>query len=153
MALYLVQHGQSAAKDVDPSRPLTEEGRSTVKRIAQIAAGYGVSVSMIRHSGKRRAQETAEIMASLLNPAEGVRQSDGLNPNDDVRNLSRHISETDNVMLVGHLPFMEKLLSFLVAGSPDITVMKFQQGGIVCLDRDHEGGSWFIKWALMPKIQ
>ena len=63
MALYLVQHGQSHSKDTDPAQGLTEEGRATVTRIASVAKGYNVPVACILHSGKKRARETAEIIA------------------------------------------------------------------------------------------
>jgi len=56
-------------------------------------------------------------------------------------------------MLVGHLPFMERLTSTLITGSDKRLVFKFQNGGIVCLDMDPDKPAWFIKWALMPKIQ
>jgi phosphohistidine phosphatase len=55
-------------------------------------------------------------------------------------------------MLVGHLPFMERLTSYLITGSIDIPVFKFQNGGIVCMDKDPDSRSWLIRWALMPKI-
>jgi phosphohistidine phosphatase len=55
-------------------------------------------------------------------------------------------------MLVGHLPFMERLTSFLITGSIDKPVFKFQNSGIVCLDKDPEPQAWVIRWALMPKI-
>ena len=76
----------------------------------------------------------------------------GLNPLDDVTALVDKIDSRDNIMLVGHLPFMERLTSHLITGSIDDPVFKFQNGGIVCLDRDPDSGSWVIKWALMPKI-
>ena len=55
-------------------------------------------------------------------------------------------------MLVGHLPFMERLTGYLAAGSPERLVFKFQNGAIVCLDQASGGGAWFIKWALMLRI-
>jgi len=58
----------------------------------------------------------------------------------------------DGLMLVGHLPFMAKLASMLVVGAEQPMIFKFQNGGIVCLDRNAENASWFIKWALMPNI-
>jgi len=67
--------------------------------------------------------------------------------------LAKKITGKEDVMLVGHLPFMERLVSYLITGSIEITVFKFQNGGIVCLDRDQDTGSWYIKWALMPEIR
>lgn len=152
MALYLVQHGQSLPKEVDPERSLSDEGKSTVDRIAKVAADYSVHVSLIKHSGKARARQTAEIMASHLHPEGGLEESAGLNPNDDVEGVAKAISTDENLMLVGHLPFMEKIVSYLVAGSFETRVFKFQNGGIVCLDKDPQDNSWYIKWTLMPEI-
>jgi phosphohistidine phosphatase len=54
-------------------------------------------------------------------------------------------------MLVGHLPFMERLASLLVFGDPARLVVKFQNAGIVALDQD-SAGRWFVRWALMPRL-
>ena len=59
MRLYLVQHGEAKSKTEDPQRPLTERGREDVARVAAFAASAGLQVGQIRHSGKRRAEETA----------------------------------------------------------------------------------------------
>lgn len=152
MALFLVQHGKSLPKDKDPQKGLSEEGILDVERMANVAEGYGIQVSSIKHSGKKRARQTADIYASTLNPRLGVEEISGLNPLDDVAVLANRINSNDNIMLVGHLPFMEKLTSYLITGSMDNPVVKFQNGGIVCLDRDQDGESWVIQWTLMPKI-
>jgi phosphohistidine phosphatase len=150
MALFLVQHGKSLSKNQDPEQSLSEEGLSDVKRIANDAKEHGIPVSRIQHSGKKRAQQTADIFAAVLNPADGVQKISGINPLDDVSNFAEKINSTENLMLVGHLPFMEKLTSYLITGLVDKLVLKFQNGGIVCLDENN--GAWFIKWTLMPKI-
>ena len=152
MALFLVQHGKSLPKDKDPDRGLSEGGVSDVERIADVAKGYGVQVSCIKHSGKKRARQTAEIFASALEPKLGVQENIGLNPLDDVSAFAADIDGKENAMIVGHLPFMEKLTSYLTAGFTDRSVFKFQNGGIVCLEIDSDPGSWVIKWTLMPYI-
>ena len=152
MSLFLVQHGKSLPKHVDPDQGLSQEGVSQVERIAGVAKHYGVSVSGIQHSGKMRARQTAEIFASALTPVQAVKELSGLNPLDDVTAVAATLSGSDNLMLVGHLPFMERLTAFLVTGSPDSLVFKFQNGGILCLAQDPGSASWFIKWALMPVI-
>jgi phosphohistidine phosphatase len=152
MALFLVQHGTSVPKEVDPECPLTDEGRDTVERIARDAAGHKIEVDLIQHSGKTRARQTADIMACYLKPPGGVHEASGLGPLDDVALAAKGLSGAENVMLVGHLPFMERLVSYLITGSTDRIVVKFQNSGIVRLDRAPETGAWFIKWALMPEI-
>jgi phosphohistidine phosphatase len=152
MALFLVQHGKSLPKDKDPDKGLSEEGISDVKRIAGVAKTYTVHVSCIRHSGKKRALQTAEIFASDLEPVGGVEETGGMNPLDDVVAFAATSVNNDDRMLVGHLPFMERLTSYLITGSIEKTLFKFQNGGIVCLDIDPDTDSWVIKWTLMPKI-
>jgi phosphohistidine phosphatase len=152
MALYLVQHGKSLPKDVDPDQGLSEEGVAETKRIADVAANYGVKVSQIKHSVKTRAYKTAEIFASALNPAGGIVEVGGLKPMDDVISFAAAIEPDENTMLVGHLPFMERMTAYLVTGITDKPVFKFQNSGIVCLNKDPDIGSWVIVWTLMPKI-
>jgi phosphohistidine phosphatase len=152
MALYLVQHGKALAEDVDPERGLSEEGISEVERIAGTAGGYRVRVSVIEHSGKKRARQTAEILAAALRPAKGVLARSGLNPQDEVKPVAREAVAGRDAMLVGHLPFMERLASYLVTGKADKLVFRFQNGGIVCLDQEPDARLWHIKWALMPHI-
>jgi len=150
MALFLVQHGKSLSKNQDPEQSLSEEGLSDVQRIANGAKEQKIPISRILHSGKKRAQQTADIFAAAFNPTDGVQAISGINPLDDVSHFADKINSTENLMLVGHLPFMEKLTSYLITGSVHKLVLKFQNGGIVCLDEDN--GAWFIKWTLMPKI-
>jgi len=152
MALYLVQHGKSLSKDVDPDQGLSEEGTTETKRIAQVARDYQVPIARIKQSGKKRARQTAEIFAGALNPAGGVEEVGGLKPLDDVTAFAATIDAAADTMLVGHLPFMERMTSYLVTGSADQPVFKFQNSGIVCLEKEPESGSWVIVWTLMPKI-
>lgn len=153
MALFLVQHGKNLPKEVDPDPELSAQGVSDVKRIAEVAKGYNVHVSNIGHSGKKRALMTAEIFASALSPKNGVLEVNGIAPLDDVIAFSKTINSSENRMFVGHLPFMERLTSYLITGSQEKPVFKFQNGGIVCLERYPELESWAIKWSLMPKIE
>ena len=152
MALYLIQHGKSLSKEQDPDQGLSAEGIAETERIANQAKDDGVTVSQIKHSVKTRARQTAEIFAGALNPKQGMREVSGIKPLDDAAEYAANIDPVENIMLVGHLPFMERLTSFLIMGSIDKPVFKFQNSGIVCLDKDPEAQAWIIRWALVPKI-
>lgn len=152
MALFLVQHGKSLPKDKDPQKGLSQEGVAETERIAQVAKGYAVTVSKITHSGKTRARQTAEIFEAVLKPSGGIHEGSGLNPLDDVIAFADTIDSTKDVMLVGHLPFMERLTAYLITRSFEKPVFKFQNSGIVCLDKDPDTEPWVIKWTLMPHI-
>lgn len=152
MAVYLVQHGKNLAKDVDPDKGLSEEGKREVEHVAMAARRYGLGLASIRQSGKKRALQTAEIMESILGSQGGVQEMSDLGPNDDVTKLAASLDAHENTMFVGHLPFMEKLVSYLIRGSAEIPVIKFKNGGIVCLERHRESGEWIIEWMLLPEF-
>jgi phosphohistidine phosphatase len=111
----------------------------------------GLKIGSILQSGKTRARQTAEILAASLHPPGGIRQAPGMNPMDDVIPWST-LNPDDRLMLVGHLPFMERLAAQLVAGSQEKPIIKFQNSGIVCLNRVERGITWVIQWALVPRL-
>ena len=151
MALYLVQHGKNLSKEIDPEQRLSEEGARDAAIIAETAAAYKVLVGGIEHSGKTRAAQTADIFADKLGVTH-VSPADGLKPLDDVTEKAAVINPGANLMLVGHLPFMERMASYLTTGTIDYTVFKFQNGGIVCLEKLDDSDLWAIQWALMPRV-
>ena len=152
MALYVVQHGKSLPKEQDPEKGLSTDGIQETERIAEVAKGYAVPVARIVHSGKKRALQTADIFGAALSPANGVEVQAGMKPLDDVRSFAERLPLNQNIMLVGHLPFLERLIGLLVCDDPDQTVFKLQNSGIVCLDRVHPVDHLVIRWALMPHI-
>src|SRR5262245_23731251 len=84
MNLYLVQHGAAKSEADDPARPLTEDGRRAVERLAEFLAARGVRIDRVEHSDKLRARQSAEILAARLAPFRGPLEVAGLAPNDDV---------------------------------------------------------------------
>lgn len=152
MKIYLVQHGEAAAKEVEPDRPLTEQGMKDVQRIAGALKHAGVEVKRVIHSGKLRAQQTAEILAIEIAPKLQLETSDRINPNDNpgAFDLQTDSGNTDT-MVVGHLPFMTKLASHLVTGDDVQTLVAYQPGSVVCLELI-EKDNWQINWMLRPEL-
>ncbi len=152
MRLFLVQHGDAVAKEVDPGRPLSQAGRRDVTRLAAFLAERDVGATRVLHSGKTRARETAEILAEALAPGAAVEAAGGLDPNDATEALARRVSEwTDDTLVVGHLPFMDRLVARLVSGNEAVSVAAFRPGGLVCLERAEAGG-WSIAWMIRPEL-
>jgi len=123
-----------------------------VQRIAEVARSYGIPVGHIVHSGKKRARQTAEILAAVLSPEKGVGEISGIKPLDDVAAFAEQVDFTTNTMVVGHLPFLERFTSFLILGEQEPLVFKLQNGGILCLDQFENLARPAIKWALMPQV-
>lgn len=152
MRLYLVQHGEAQPKDVDPERGLTDKGRRDVGKVGAFLKPLGLVVSAVRHSGKLRSAQTAEILGQSLTVAQGVLELEGLAPLDPVEAIANQLTDmSEDLMLVGHLPFMANLASYLVAGSKSADVVAFQQGGVVCLKSDEKSG-WRVRWMVTPDL-
>jgi len=152
MKLYLVQHGKAAAKETDPLRPLTKEGRNDVQKVAEFIKPLSLCVDCLWHSGKTRAAQTADILATVVKSNKGTLQRQGLAPNDDVTTLKDEFSTAENdIMIVGHLPFLGKLASLLTGGCESADVVEFKQGGILCLNRS-EDKKWHIGWMIIPEL-
>ena len=153
MALFLVQHGKSLPKEKDPDQGLSREGVAETQNMARLAAEKNIQVERIIHSGKKRALQTAEIFMKELEPEAGITKGAGLAPLDDVSGFVSTINSEEKLMIVGHLPFLERLVSYLVAGSIDQPVIKFQNSAIVCLDMENESDSWYIRWVQFPGFE
>jgi phosphohistidine phosphatase len=157
MDLYLVRHGEPMSETEDPERPLSARGRDEVRRVSAAAARIGLRIAEIRHSGKRRAEQTAEIFADALGLHDAVVKASGLAPNDDVRPVAAIFdTAAEPLMLVGHLPFLSRLTSLLLVGDPDRQLVRFPMGGMVCLVRGMgtggAGPAWNLAWMLTPEI-
>lgn len=151
MKLYLVQHGVAVPKENDPERPLSEVGVEETIRVAHYAATIGLLIDRIWHSGKLRSLGTAEILAAAINPNVIMEEVTGLNPKDPVKPIAKRIkSEKCNLMLVAHLPLLEKLVGLLCAGDENLAPLKFTNSGIVCLEQ--QNNHWQIEWSLPPGI-
>ena len=66
MKLYLAQHGEACPKDIDPDRPLTDQGREDIERLAAFLARAGIEVERVIDSGKLRAAQTADLLAAAV---------------------------------------------------------------------------------------
>lgn len=147
MYLYLVRHGDAVTAAENPERPLSQYGRQSVERTASLAFDRKIRVSVIYHSGILRAQQTAEIFAELFEPPRGLQQRSGLLPDDDPALLRAEIAGGEQpLMLVGHLPYLNRLAALLEIGDPDRTVIDFLPAMMVCFAEAK--GQWKIDWTL-----
>jgi len=151
MKLYLVQHAKAASKQNDPERPLTEQGLRDIRKVAAFIKSLDLCVDYLWHSGKKRALQTAEILAKVVR-ANTLAARDGLGPTDNIAALVDELaSATADIMIVGHLPFLARLASVLLTGSESAQTVAFQRGGIVCMNRSDDN-QWQIDWMLVPEL-
>lgn len=115
--LYLLRHGEAHSDGPDNARELTDRGAANVERLAAWAVRAGLQVKEIRHSHKKRAQQTAEIFAKHFKCE--AKPIDGISPNDDAEAFAESVE--DGVLFVSHLPFLSYAVSTLV-GNPRPTI-------------------------------
>lgn len=154
--VYLMQHGVAVAEEVDPRRPLTPEGRTAVERVALRAHESGVRIERCVHSGKVRAEQTARLLARAVDAT--VEERAGLNPSDPVAPFAAWLQaearqEPDAaIAVVGHLPFLDRLASLLVAGDQAAQVVRFHNAGLVRLVPKVEAPGFALAWVLTPDV-
>ena len=163
--LYVMRHGIAAPRGArefpdDYKRPLTDDGRKTMKAIAKGLARLDLRVDSVITSPLVRAAETAEIVAKGLDPAVPVEASDELRPGGSLQALMAHLgkyADRRSVLIVGHEPDLSDAVAKLV-GAGRQTNFRFKKGGCCRIDFDdfppHPPARlvWWITPAVMKKI-
>ncbi|MCK5581194.1 MAG: phosphohistidine phosphatase SixA [Candidatus Omnitrophica bacterium] len=151
MRLCLMRHGEAVNKSVDPARPLTTKGRGDTERIALVLKQASFNFDIVCHSGKTRAEQTAAIVRDVVSPQASFEKKEGLGPNDAIDDLVYDISAWDqDVVVVGHLPYLSVLTSRLVANNESKPLVAFQTSTAVILEND-SNGNWYIVSVFNPE--
>lgn len=152
MKLYCVRHCEAANSAEDPERGLTAQGMQDAEKLADYLKMQGEYIPHVMHSGKLRAQQTAECIASAVKAEQVTVHPEWLADDADVDVLAGMAeSWLDNTMVVGHLPFMANLVSTLVVDvSDNMSLLSFSPGTTVCLQYVNEG-RWIIDWVMKPE--
>ena len=147
MHLFLVHHGDAVGPEVDPRRPLSTAGQLAVTRAAADAAARGARPSVVWHSGKLRARQTAEAFWRACNALAEFSATRDLQPEDPpewIRDRLR--GESRDVLIAGHYPHLPRLLTLLTGrGNAPVT---FPQHGVVALVTDDDAKTWNELWRI-----
>ena len=156
MDVYLVRHGQAVDATVDPARPLSRQGQHEVQAVAAHLArlkraAIAHPISEIEHSGKTRAEQTARILGHALAGNASITVSSALAPNDDPRIVAERLnegrSEDRAIMLVGHLPHLERLIGLLLYGDSNAAPVRLTTTAVAALSW-HRRDGWALDWLL-----
>lgn len=135
--IVLVHHADAVGPNVDPMRPLSDAGRTAATRLAAEAAARGVRPDRVWHSGKLRARQTAELFWRACNPLATFSAARGLQPDDPPAWIRDELAgESRSILIVGHMPHLDRLLRLLRQGDPASSVSSFPLHGCVALERD-----------------
>lgn len=148
MKLYLTQHGEALSKEQDANRPLSNKGIADIEHIASFLKQADIQFKRVIYSGKLRAGQTAQYLADKI----ALETSDIIKPNDVPDAFARQCADwQDDTLIVGHLPFLARLVSHLVNGDDGPLIVAFQPGSVVCLERIKDE-QWVINWMIRPEL-
>ncbi|MEG4442799.1 phosphohistidine phosphatase SixA [Microcoleus sp. AT9_B5] len=161
MHLYLIRHGIAAAPeeyDTDSERPLTKEGASKTRKIAQRLYELEIQFDLILTSPLLRAQQTAQILQTV-GLSSTIEESRALAPSGEIGNWLNWYKQwqetgSSNLALVGHQPDLGNWAETLLWGrSQDALILK--KAGIIGLILPETGspvGRSQMFWLTPPKF-
>jgi phosphohistidine phosphatase len=161
MNLYILRHGIAVEPgtpgyEKDADRPLTPEGERKLLQIAEAMESLDLTFDLILSSPYLRARQTAEIVAEALKARKKLELSDSLTPGGSARKLLETLNRLqpppENVLLVGHEPYLSGLISLLVSGEATLAVV-MKKGGLCKLATEalKHGRCATLEWLLTPK--
>jgi phosphohistidine phosphatase len=160
MNLFILRHGiavehGAAGYENDDERPLTSKGERKVWMIAEAMKALEISFDSILSSPLVRTRETAEIVAEALKSRKRLELTETLEPQESAKPLIEYLNDqgaVDNVLLVGHEPFLSRLISLLISGNPGASVL-LKKGGFCKLSTDElkHAQCATLEWLLTPK--
>jgi len=160
MNLFILRHGiavehGAAGYENDSERPLTSKGERKIWMVAEAMKALGISFDLILSSPLVRARETAEIVAEALKTQKRLELTDTLAPQESAKPLIDYISKrgaVDEVLLVGHEPFLSRLISLLISGDSGASVL-LKKGGFCKLSTVElkHGQCATLEWLLTAK--
>jgi phosphohistidine phosphatase len=150
-----VERGTPGFK-TDAARPLTPKGKRQLRQIATALQNLGLDFNLILSSPFLRARQTAEIIARSRKRKNRVAFSDELAPGGNPKALIQQLNELkpvpENVLLVGHEPYLSELIGLLISGGTT-TDIELKKGGLGKLEAAplRFGRCATLAWLLTPK--
>lgn len=160
MDLYILRHAiavdsGSPAYEDDSQRPLTPRGSAKMKRIASGLRRMEVEFDFILSSPLLRAKQTASILAKTYDLHDKLVLTPALQPEAPGSQIINEINEKypqyKHVVLIGHQPSLNTLISMLISGDPTLSIT-LKKGGLCCLssDRLRYDRCATLEWLLYP---
>lgn len=150
MKLLLFRHGiaeDQGADGDDASRALTREGMARTQSAARGLVRIADQPDVILTSPKRRARQTADIIAGLFDMQPQVLDALANGSVDAI--LKALATRTErNVMVVGHEPTFSELIERVCAGRVGGFV-QLKKAGCACVELQNGRGA--LHWLMMPR--
>lgn len=157
MELIIVRHGEAELAFNDDNRHLTENGKEEVESVGRFLSSIGAQPEYIFHSNKARSIESAMRISKTYGNNVKLELEKGIGPEGDIFNIIDILTLAKYcAVIVGHIPFIERLTSYLLFQDPQRNLFDFDTGSVVCLknirevDFERVANGWRIEWFLKP---
>jgi phosphohistidine phosphatase len=160
MNLFFLRHGNAEERSLrwnpDGKRPLTREGERRMAEVARGIQALGLSFDLILTSPYVRALRTAEILADEIGSKKPF-ETGNLTPNADLKNIVDEINENfasvEQIALVGHEPFMGRLISTLISGEAAAVAVELKKAGFckLTIEKMAFGKCARLNWLFTPR--
>lgn len=158
MQLYLVRHAIAETRDPrrwpdDAERPLTTDGEARFRRAAHGLRRLVPAVDVVLSSPYVRAWQTAVVLheeARWVGPEHCTALVAEAAAADVLPSLAERTESS--VALVGHEPFLSRLVSLLLAGSADAIAVELKKGAVARIDLDADLHGAVLRWSLSPRV-
>jgi phosphohistidine phosphatase len=150
-----MQHGEALPEDVDPERGLSKEGERQVRSSGRALKLLEAEIEIIVTSTKKRAIQTAQIVAKEIGyPESGIVVSDlfdPLSPPEKAVNFLKGYDQKGKILVVGHLPSIGEIASFLLCEGSKISI-DFKMGGVCMIEcKEFPTRSGVLSWYMRPE--
>ena len=164
MNLYMLRHGIACVpgedglpKDLkDAERPLSAKGRQRLWGVTGAMRKLELEFDLVMSSPLLRARQSAQIVTEALDLRRKLVLTDHLAPEGSPDALFEQINDPHrrikNVLLVGHEPYLSKLIAWLVTGSSAGSI-DLRKGGLAKLEVEklRYARCATLMWLLTPK--
>jgi phosphohistidine phosphatase len=128
-----MQHALAYSTEEDAERPLNPDGVKQAKQSASGIKRLGLVFDLIMTSPKRRAKQTAALVAEQVRyPYSDIMTTEALLPDRtpaELLELLQKESTDSRILIVGHLPHLALLADTLSGGD-----LVFENAGLTCLE-------------------
>lgn len=160
MNLFFLRHGKAEPRSPrwrpDSKRPLTRDGEKLMTEVARGAEALGLSFDLILTSPYVRALRTAEILADVYG-AKKLFETKNLvseaDPKHIIDEINEHFASIKQIVLVGHEPYMTRLIGTLIAGPGVAIAIDLKKSGLckLSIEKLVFGKCASLNWLLTPR--
>ena len=158
LTLYLLRHAKSSWNDAsqrDFERPLSDRGREACALIGEFIEEKGIEFDLVLVSTAVRTRETIDLVKQRAKLRSEVRYDDRIyeaTVSQLLEVISQVENDRENVLLVGHNPGMEELLTLLTGVHLRVTTANFAKIKIQATRwSDSLANTGTLDWIIRPK--